>query len=643
MCGLLAFLSLAGGHHAEAVAARMLPTISHRGPDDSGIWSEGPVALGFRRLSILDLSAAGHQPMSSSDGQCTIVFNGEIYNFVELRSELEALGHRFRSHGDSEVLLGAYRQWGTDCLQRLRGMWSFVLFDRARGVLFGSRDRFGMKPLFRHQTLGHAIFASEIKAIRASGLYKDALNLRTCANYLYSDELDFDSSTFYEGIVQLPAAHAFELTLDGRYRQWRYWDIQTQAYQSPGQPAEAFAALFDDAMRLHMRSDVPVGVNLSGGLDSTSILCAAARLNAEAGATTPLLAFSYQDPRFDETRYVRDTLAQTGAQIVPLGLTPAQLWDSLPTVLAAHDEPVHTMTALVGYHLMALAARHGVKVVLNGQGADEVIGGYGSYFEDRWAELVRTGRRREAQQQIDEFTHVHGGDALARYARARRHVVQSALASLPPYRMLADRRHFARLGRLDWIRPELAEHLPSARQRTAQGLSAVLHKSVQREPLPLYLRIEDRNSMAHSVEARLPFLDHRLVELVFAMPSEWKLRGPWNKFVLREAMKGSIPESVRTRVDKMGFPVDVENWLRGPLYEPVKAILYDREFVEHPFFDARRLQACLEAHVAGTGNHATKLFSAVQFFLWQRGSRLLTSQYPAAASPVAPAVSAHAT
>lgn len=618
MCGFVALLSLLAGTQPAETVRRALPAIAHRGPDYDGIWHDGPVALGFRRLSIQDLSAAGHQPMSSDDGQCTLVFNGEIYNFVELRGELEALGHRFRSHGDSEVLLAAYRQWGTACLQRLSGMWAFVLFDRARGLMFGSRDRFGMKPLFRHATPKGVLFASEIKAIRASGLYHPKPDLATCAEYLYAGELDRGHRTFYEGIDQVPAAHAFELDLAGRYRQWRYWDVAPGATTSPSVPDEAFAAAFDDAMRLHMRSDVPVGVNLSGGLDSTSILCAAARLHAEAGAHTPLLAFCYQDSQFDESRYIADTLAQTGAQVVPLQLTPVQLFESLPQVLAHQDEPMHTMTAVVGYHLMSLAARHGVKVVLNGQGADEVIGGYGSYFPVRWAELVRDGRMAEARSEIDAYTQAHGGDANSRLARARRQVLQSSLAAWPPYRWLADRRHLARLRSASWIRPELASHLTTHRYRPPSGLTAVLRDSVQRDPLPLYLRIEDRNSMAHSVEARLPFLDHRLVELVFSMGSDWKLRGPWNKYVLRQGMRGRIPESVRQRVDKMGFPTDMSNWLRGPLYEPVKAVVHDPAFAADPLVDARQVQLALERHRSGQAKLAEALFAAVQIHLWQR-------------------------
>ena len=617
MCGFSAYINTRGGGADSNVLDRMLASIVHRGPDDFGVHVDGPVGLGFRRLSILDLSPAGHQPMQSADGECSIVFNGEIYNYVELRAELHGLGHRFGSSGDTEVLLAAYREWGADCLQRLNGMWAFVIHDRRRGLLFGSRDRFGIKPLFRFQDGQKAIFASEIKAIRASGLYAGGLDMAACAAHLHEGRLDQTSGTFYQGIVQLPAAHAFEMTLDGSYREWKYWDVRDRPVEAPEQPAQAFADLFEDAMRVHMRSDVPIGVNLSGGLDSTSILCAAARLRQQSGTGKDLLAFCYQDRGFDESSYIRDTLAQTGATLVPLELTPEQLWDSLPTVLGFQDEPVHSMTALVGYHLMDLAARSGVKVILNGQGADEVIGGYGSYFNDRWSELIRGGQLQAAWREIVAYSQAHGGAARPRFGRALRHVAQTALAGLPPYRALSARRRLSRARSEAWLRPELADHLPERPTTTAIGLGGVLAAALCRDPLPLYLRVEDRNSMAHSIEVRLPFLDHRLVSLVFAMDSQWKINGPWNKHVLRQAMRGRIPESVRSRVDKMGFPTDAAAWFRGPLYTRLRDVFNDSGFRQQPFFDAKVLAADLEAHRSGQANHAGRLFAAAQFHLWQ--------------------------
>jgi asparagine synthase (glutamine-hydrolysing) len=622
MCGFASIVTLSGGAPPGEALDRMLASIVHRGPDDAGRAVAGPVSLGFRRLSILDLSPLGHQPMDTEDGNCTIVFNGEIFNFIELREQLFALGHRFRSNGDTEVLLAAYRQWGSDCVSHLNGMWAFLILDRQRGVLFGARDRFGIKPLYRWRDARFCVFASEIKSIRASGLYPDALNLRTCADFLHDGRLDETGATFYAGIDQVPAGHAFELTLAGAYRQWAYWDVQGTAETPRADPAADFADLFEDAMRVHMRSDVPVGVNLSGGLDSTSILCAAARLRAQAGTNSALLAFCYQDRGFDESRYIRDTLAQTGAQLVPLEMKPMELWDSLPRVLGFQDEPVHSMTALVGYHLMALAARNGVKVILNGQGADEVLGGYGNYFVDRWSELIRAGHPLRAWHEVVAYTRAHGGSARHRFGRALRQVAKGALGSSASYRTLAERRHAASAAACNWLQPDLARHLVVPGQRVPIGLRRVLADSMTRTPLPLYLRVEDRNSMAHSIEVRLPFLDHRLVSLAFSLGSEWKVRGPWNKHLLREAMRGRIPESVRARVDKMGFPTDASNWFKGPLYERLRDVIHDSAFQQNPLFNAAVLSTDLEAHRTGKAERADRLFTAAQFHLWQQACGL---------------------
>ena len=296
MCGLVALLGLDGNHPEAPLLERMVEAIRHRGPDDGGVLLDGPIGLGFRRLSIIDLSAAGHQPMVDAEAKVSIVFNGEIYNYLELRSELAAFGHRFRSTSDTEVLLRAYLQWGSDCVTRLNGMWAFVIADHRRRRLFGSRDRFGIKPLYRCQSASTMAFASEIKALLAGGVVQAEPNRVVAANYLVDNRLDDSDQTFFAGVQAVPAAHCFEVDAAGAYRQWRYWSLQL-GREAPARPAQAFAELFEDAMRLHMRSDVPVAVHLSGGLDSTAIACASARIRAGAGAADALSAFCYLDPQ----------------------------------------------------------------------------------------------------------------------------------------------------------------------------------------------------------------------------------------------------------------------------------------------------------------------------------------------------------
>lgn len=621
MCGFVTVVNAKSDPVSSALIERMLKPIFHRGPDDSGITVDGPVGLGFRRLSILDLSPQGHQPMRSQDGRYSLVFNGEIYNYVELRQKLSEFGHKFYSTGDSEVLLTAYAHWGANCVNYFNGMWAFVIHDRDRRAVFGSRDRFGIKPLYRWQGQREMLFASEIKSIRASGLYKAEINQRILADYLFEARLDESNECFFAGIKKLPAGHCFELTLDdSRYREWAFWSLESLTTKLQPHATDEFSQAFEKSMLLHMRSDVPVGVNLSGGLDSSAILCEAARLRAMNETNEPILAFSYQDNAFDESRYIADTLAQSGARLVKLELTPRQFWNSIPAVLAMQDEPVHAMSAVIGYHLSALAQQHGVKVVLNGQGADEVLAGYDSYFHVRWEELIQQGRLSEAWREINDFSERHGGRSVPRYFSLVKQMlsapIKARLKTQVSARAERQRRSIAESKK--WINPDLLDHFQPLNGHGPLTLNATLIRSVRQAPLPLYLRVEDRNSMAHSIESRLPFLDHRLVELAFGMDSELKIRGPWNKFILRESLINKIPESVRSRVDKMGFSTNSHNWLRNELKTQLLEIVNDPSFLNSPLFSHSEFYKLTQRHLSGEENNISPLLKAVQIHLWQQ-------------------------
>lgn len=629
MCGLVALVNLNGAKADAEQLRRMTDIIRHRGPDDDGYLVAGPVGLGFRRLSILDLSPAGHQPMTLPGVPVSVVFNGEIYNFVELRLELEALGHQFRSTGDTEVLLHAYLQWGQDCVTRLNGMWAFVIHDSRTDRIFGSRDRFGIKPLYRYQSAEQMLFASEIKAIRASGAYNAKTNWRVAAGFLLEGRLDQTSESFYDGIVQVGAGCSFELTFDGRYREWSYWSLDALEARQFDDPAGAYAALFEDAVSLHMRSDVSVGVHLSGGLDSSSIICASARIRAEAGATDPLMAFCFTSKEFDESAYIEATLAQTNASMERLETDAATIWNDLPRMLWYQDEPVHSMTAAVSFQLMKLTAAHGLKVVLNGQGADETAAGYPSYFINYWHGLLRSGNALGAWSEISSHAKIHGGSPAARFTQQLQYLGRNYLANIPAYRHQSALRAARRLRSQPWILPEIANHLASPASAAPDNrLRPVLVNSVYQNPLPLYLRVEDRNSSAHSIEARVPFLDYRLVELLFQLPDNWRMRGPWNKYIQREAMRGRIPETVRSRVDKMGFPTPAKKWFAGQLYEPLRDLLSSQKARERGIYDVDAVLADLDRHHRGDGDISAPVFELAEFELWSRQAECAQTETP---------------
>jgi len=618
MCGLVAVLNTDGRPAEMGLLKRMTDLIRHRGPDDEGHYLAGPLGFGFRRLAILDLSPAGHQPMSLPDAGLTIIFNGEIYNYLELRRELEGLGHQFRSRSDTEVLLHAYQQWGQQCLARLNGMWAFLIHDKRRNQVFGARDRFGIKPLYRYQDRKQAMFASEIKAIRDSGRVKVGTNWQVAADFLVhgAQALDTSPASFYEEISQVGAGCAFELGLDGSYREWSYWSVAQIEPRHVADPAGEYAALFEDAMRLHMRSDVPVAVHLSGGLDSSAILCAAARIRAAEGARDPLQSFSFMDEDFDERSYIDATLAQTGARMEPLRASARQIWDDLPSLLWHQDEPVQSMAAAVSFQLMKQTAARGVKVVLNGQGADETAAGYPSFFRHYWHSLMRAGQPSQAWSEIAAYVRCHGGNASGHFRAQLGLGLRNVLSGLPPYRLLAQRRARAAAGTSSWLEPGLCRQaLPQLASRD-QRLPAALSHAVTVAPLPLFLRVEDRNASAHSIEGRVPFLDYRLVELLFQLPDDWHMRGHWNKYVQREALRGRIPELVRTRVDKMGFPVPSRRWLCGSLYEVARDLLSSRAARERGIYNIPALLQKLDRMKADEAEPAIPLFDIVEFELW---------------------------
>lgn len=614
MCGFVAWI----GRNQEAdkhSLTRMLNVIRHRGPDDEGLFFSKNVGLGFRRLAILDLTPAGHQPMSSANNRYTIVFNGEIYNYIEIRAELIGKGYNFRSNTDTEVLLNAYIEWGEECLTRLNGMWAFLVFDKENNTIFGARDRFGMKPLYYYDSGSVLLFASEIKAIRVSGNYRESLNHRVCASYFHEKRLDDTNDTFFAGIFSIPAAYSFRIGSDGKLSLKRYWAPPLQLL-NPENPAEKFSELFDNAVNRHLRSDVPVGVNLSGGLDSTSIICNIAKQKTENSSSLALKAFCYADRDFDESEYVSATLAQTSADVNKLELSPKELWNSLPDVLWYQDEPVHTITAVVSFHLSGLAAKNGVKVVMNGQGADETLGGYPSYFKDRWTSLLITKGYRALKSEINDFTSIHGGDCSSIERGVVTHVVKSSIRRFSLYRQIVRNKTLRQYENDDWFDPELSKHLTKTSEYEAIDLRSTLERAISKFPLPLYLRLEDRNSMAHSIEARLPFLDSQLVEFAHSLSDEWKLSGPWNKYVLREAMQKKIPENVRTRPDKMGFPTPFGRWLKDHLYEAALEIIHDPSF-DRSLFRVESIKRDLVRHKNGEGDYSRKLFDVLQFNIWK--------------------------
>ena len=625
MCGLVAVMGLQGQPvPIEAVGAATAALV-HRGPDDAGVHQSesGHVAFGFRRLAIIDLSSSGHQPMSSADGNFTIVFNGEIYNHVELRSELSALGHEFHSTSDTEVLLTAYRQWGPDCVHRFNGMWAFVIYERASRRVFGARDRLGVKPLYYWRDSKWFVLASEPRAIGATGLTSLQPNWCRLAESIVWKMMDHADGTCIADIRQIPAGSRFWIDAQGKLELTRYWEVPAEARTNTAQPAEAWveqlASLVTNALQLRMRSDVPVGFTLSGGLDSTLLICEAARFQ---DARSRLLAFSYQDRQFDEQVQIRDTVAQCGARLEPITDEALDIATLLPEIVRAHGEPVHSMAVIANYALFGLARRHGVKVVIGGQGADESLGGYSSFQGDYWHSLANDGRYAALFSDVRSFARLHGVSSLPLLMQSLLRTFRIALANTTPYQHVRAR---ARLGAPSSATSVLfnPDFLSKAPRPSLRGrdfrLVEVQRRSLSSCPLPMYLREEDRSSMAHSVEARLPFTDYRLVEHALRMPDELKHAGGLNKIALRRAALKRVPDSVVSRVEKLGFPVGANTETQLGLRRMCVELAATQAFRERGVYDLGAVRQLLSRPAKDLkSEQVDALFHLAQTELWLR-------------------------
>jgi asparagine synthase (glutamine-hydrolysing) len=622
MCGFVGFLALSDeAAPTEAWIESLIDTIAHRGPDDYGVLVDGRAALGFRRLSILDLSQAGHQPMTSRDGTLSMVFNGEIYNYVELRAELEALGHSFVSSGDTEVLLASYAQWGRRCVDRLVGMYAFCIIDRRTSTMFVARDRLGIKPLYVAGSPRGVLFASELKAIRRSGLWGGALNTARFAQFLSfgrTEEVPDDADTYLAGVQQILPGHSCTLCFDGTRIDERYWSPPHHEERAGDDVVPRFLALFDDAMKLHMRSDVPVGVMLSGGMDSVSIACTMARLAATAETRPALHAFCYTSEDFDESRQLEDTIAQIGATMHCVATVDADsFWTRLREAIWYHDEPVHSPSVLMGFELYRLAAANGIRVVLSGQGADETIGGYHYLFDHMLVTEALRGRLPTLLAQAKAVAESRGQSERQVLMRTARLVRAHLMSSVASYRSAAAGRRLLEGRGRAFLAPEFrALAAPVEELPPGQTLSVALERATRQSPLPHYLRVEDRNSMAHSVESRVPFLDHRLVELALKLPAHWKMSDGWNKRVLREAMAGRIPDSVRLRRQKFGFPTSSKRWFAGPLADGMRDIVRGGAAMRSGWFDQAAVERELERHIRGETDASNLLFNVAQLDSW---------------------------
>lgn len=626
MCGIAGIIGVRP-FESEHIS-RMNSLQSHRGPDGNGVHKllEGHLWLGHQRLAIIDLSAAAHQPMSYADGRYWIVFNGEIYNHCRLRDELQQLGHCFKTRSDTEVVLAAYAAWGESCLERFEGMWGLLIFDNSLKRLFAARDRFGIKPLYYRRTNDSLAFSSEIKAFTELPDWQARMNRQRAYDFLVWGLIDHTAETLFEGVYQLRGGEAMHIDLHaiGHTEQlpqpmiWRWYELTadpTASTLSIDTAATKTLRLLEASVNDHLQADVSIGSCLSGGLDSSSIVCLMHKILQAKNNSGRQTAFSActAERGLDERPYMAMVAEATNIgwhQVEPQSET---LLEKIDHLVWHQDEPFATTSPYAQWEVFGLSARNGVKVMLDGQGADEVLAGYHGFFGPFLANLFVQGKLSTLANELKGMSQIHGYRKTVLLMRIADQLMPENIRNL--MRRLSGYPHATP----DWLDINKLGAAPIDPFKAAGGrapsIQVLSFAQVQATNLPMLLHWEDRSAMAHSVEARVPFLNHQLVEFLLGLPDNCKVHEGTTKLALRTAMKGILPESVRTRQDKLGFVTPEATWARkrsGDFKVLLKRSIENSSGILRP-----RILDYFEQMVKGDIVYDSMVWRALVFGVWQ--------------------------
>jgi asparagine synthase (glutamine-hydrolysing) len=656
MCGISGLMSLTGQPVDPAVLQQMTDRQAHRGPDGEGFvlawparngfdhelvshmdqWDDRApvrVALGHRRLAIIDLSDRGLQPMPAGDGQCWIVFNGEIYNYRELRAELESRGHVFRTRTDTEVLLEAYREWGDACLARLQGMYGFAIWDAVRGRLFAARDRLGIKPFYYATPAGTFAFASEMKALLACPGLDLALDDDAAVGFLLHANCDYGERTLVKAVKALPPGHSLVVdAASGRIDVRAYWQLTPQHGNGvrDADRLDGLRSLLENAMQSHLVSDVRAGSCLSGGIDSSIVVSLIGKIWREhPDAATALgdrfLTFTscWEYPELDERTYAEEVARAARAESHLVFPTAQDFWQTFPCMAWHQDMPFPSLSYYAQWCVMRTARASGVKVLLDGQGGDEVFGGYAKFRYALLASLLRSGNLMTFGREAGGMLRQGDLHYVLNLRRGYRYLPAQLRRLLGVDSLLAG------VLRADFDNAMTAESTPATRWwryvkegQAKHGVSVMQRIQVDDilvDTLPLLLRMEDRSSMAFSLEARVPLLDHRLVEYGISLPDHLKVHNGWSKFALRESMRGVLPELIRKRTAKLGFAAPNGRWMARDLRPQVTEVIEDNLRCER-YVDPSALRQWYRAPQTLDANEESYLglFRVLALEMWMR-------------------------
>lgn len=628
MCGIAGMLEFGQDGRADSyVLHAMCDVIAHRGPDDAGFFTEGKVGIGMRRLSIVDL-ATGHQPITNEDGSIRLVFNGEIYNHRELRDRLIALGHQYRTQSDTETIVHLYEQYDKDCVQHLRGMFAFAIWDGKKRSLFIARDRLGIKPLYFQHTSRHFVFGSEIKVLLAYPGVNRSFNRSTLPEFLAFGYLS-GTETFYESVHKLMPGHRLEIDEHGNLSTEQYWDLSVAPVHpntDEGFYVAKYRELLEAAVNSHLMSDVPVGVFLSGGLDSSAVAALMTKIRNE-----PIETFSvgYSEQTYSELPYARTVAQHLNSRHHEVFVNREEFFGTLPSLIWHEDEPI-AWPSSVSLFFVAQLARNHVKVVLTGEGSDETLAGYSRYaftlrniaMDRAYRSIVPAGIRRFMRDKIARSTWLQ--------ASARRKLSHTFLGidgeswvSLYFDNFFSA---FPETALADLLTEEFQEEISAAsayrnvlqfwEHSSGEMLQRLLYTDIKTYLVELLMK-QDNMSMAASIESRVPFLDHVLVDWATRVPANVQLHGAAGKQILKKAMEGLLPHSILYR-PKLGFPTPWSGWLAGDQLDRIERLLLEPRSLERGFFQRQAVQALFQEHRAAFRDHYDRIWRLLNFELWHR-------------------------
>ncbi|MBL0271521.1 MAG: asparagine synthase (glutamine-hydrolyzing) [Chitinophagaceae bacterium] len=627
MCGIAGIIQADLSSYSKEHLKKMTDALAHRGPDGAGLWQNesGHVLLGHRRLSIIDMSDAGHQPMHlnpcpSPQGEerlgvrYSIIHNGEIYNYIELKEELKKKGYHFHSQTDTEVIIAAYDCWQEDCVDHFDGMFAFAIWDEKEKELFAARDRFGEKPFFYHFNGTQLVFASEMKALWAAGIDR-VPNQKMLFNFItigYTDNPEHPGETFFENIYKLPPATT--LTYHAREKKLmlqKFWDIDPDKQNktiTDNEAIEQFTHLFTTSIKRRLRSDVSIGTSLSGGLDSSSIV---SQINDLQTINYKTQTFTALFPGFekDEGNYSKQVASLYQLKQFNINVTAEEMLTDWEKLCYHQEEPFGSASIYAQYKVYELAKQHNITVLLDGQGADETLAGYHKYYKWYWQELFRNrklfrSKELKAARQMGIPDRFGIKNMIAAYFPGFATVTLENQYLLKAIRQEDLDRDFVKLQSKEayYTTPD------------HYTLNGVLHFSTCIHGLEELLRYADRNSMAHGREVRLPFLSHELVEFIFSLPANFKIRNGWSKWLLRETMKNKLPDSIVWRRDKVGFEPPQKSWMEN---KQVQDALREarKKLVDEKVLKPEVLQKKIQPHAAyEADNYDWRYFSAASLF-----------------------------